>query len=158
MFEMFEMHGDCSLFTNILASPPSLLACCKTGYLCLKHFVEICPLYRSPNYIQQTNAIFQQRAYLPPPCSLPSQNFLLRKWVGGEDLLVMIYNYRPASKFCTPPLLALAPPCNIVPLRLRQVCKAARSTLCQPSLSSLSNAFMSRLLPKVSFLGRLNRA
>ena len=40
-------------FTEIPAS------CARqTGYLCLKHFVEICPVYY-PNYIQQTNAIFQ---------------------------------------------------------------------------------------------------
>ena len=108
-----EMHQLLPFYKHfsIIASTGSQLACRgKTGYLCLKHFVEICPLYH-PNYIQQTNAIFQPRAYQERLSSHPTDNrpkFLIEKvLVLEESGLVLIYNYRLQVNFAPPPLLAL---------------------------------------------------
>ena len=60
---MAEMHQLFAFYKHFsITAQPASWSASKTGYLCLKHFVEICPLYH-PNYIQQTNAIFQPRAY-----------------------------------------------------------------------------------------------
>ena len=67
---------------------------------------------------------------------------------------MLIYNYRLQVNFAPPPSLALAS-CNIVRLCRERFCKAG-SSLCQPSLSSLSS-FTSSLLPKVSFRGEIKR-